>query len=116
METFAKLLGSLLTLVYHCFDRIVVLGHLPLLTRPENIVHFFRDLHQIKTISKEVLRQPTDDYHRWVEAFAKKRNIPLEFAEKGVRKEDYVRPYLRRMVRRHPFGVYFILRSMELKP
>src|SRR6201997_2418222 len=74
METFAKLFGSLLALVYHCFDRIVILGHLPLLTRPENIVLFFRDIHQVKTISKEVLRQRTDDYHRWVEAFAKKRH------------------------------------------
>ena len=114
METFAKLFGSLLALVYHCFDRIVILGHLPLLTRPENIVHFFRDIHQVKTISKEVLRQRTDDYHRWVEAFAKKRKIPMEWAEKGVRKEDYVRPHLRRMERRNQFGVYFILKSMEL--
>ena len=47
-----------------------------------------RDIHQVKTISKEVLRQRTDDYHRWVEAFAKKRKIPMESAEKGVRKED----------------------------
>lgn len=116
METFAKLLGSLLALVYHCFDRIVILGHLPLLTRPENIVHFFRDIHQVKTISKEVLRQRTDDYHRWVEAFAKKHKVPMEWAEKGVRKEDYVRPHLRRMERRNEFGVYFILKSMELGP
>jgi hypothetical protein len=116
METFAKLFGSLLALVYHCFDRVVILGHLPLLTRPENIVHFFRDVHQVKTISKEVLRQRTDDYHRWVEAFAKKRNLPMEWAERGVRKEDYVRPHLRRMERRNQFGLYFILKSMELGP
>jgi len=116
METVAKLFGSLLALVYHCFDRIVILGHLPLLTRPENIVHFFRDVHHIKTISKEVLRQRTKDYNRWVEAFAKKRKIPLEWAEKGVRKEDYVRPHLRRMERGQRFGVYFILQSMELGP
>jgi len=116
METFAKLFGSLLALVYHCFDRIVILGHLPLLTRPENIIHFFRDVHQVKTIDKEVLRQRTNDYHRWVEAFAKKRKIPLEWAEKGVRKEDYVRPYLRRLERHKQFGVYFILKSMEVGP
>jgi hypothetical protein len=60
------------------------------------------------------LAQRTDDYHRWVEAFAKKRNIPLEWAQKGVRKEDYVRVYLRRMERRNQFGIYFILKSMEL--
>ena len=116
METFAKLFGSLLALVYHCFDRIVILGHLPLLTRPENIVHFFRDLHQVSTISKEVLRQRTDDYNRWVEALAQKRHLPLEWAEKGVRKEDYVRPHLRRLEHRNQFGVYFILKSMELGP
>ena len=35
METFAKLFGSLVVSVYHCFDRMVILGHLPLLTQPE---------------------------------------------------------------------------------
>ena len=33
METFCKLFGSLLAFVYHCFDRIVIQGYLPLLTR-----------------------------------------------------------------------------------
>ena len=47
METFCKLFGSLLAFVYHCFDRIVIQGYLPLLTRPEHIVHFFRDVHGI---------------------------------------------------------------------
>jgi hypothetical protein len=60
MEQFTQLFGRLLALVYHCFDRIVILGHLPLLTRPENIVHFFRDVHGVRAITKEVLREPTD--------------------------------------------------------
>jgi hypothetical protein len=47
VKTFHKLFGSLLALVYHCFDRIVIQGYLPLLTRPEHIVHFFRDVHGI---------------------------------------------------------------------
>src|SRR6516165_5695297 len=116
METFAKLFGSLLTFVYHCFDRIVILGHLPLLTRLENIVHFFRDVHQASVITKEVLRQRTSDYNRWVDAFARKQRIPIEWAQKGVRKEDYVRSYLQRMERQNRFGVYFILKSMEVGP
>jgi hypothetical protein len=114
MEEFAKLFGSLLAFVYHCFDRIVILGHVPLLTRPENIVHFFRDVHGVGAITKEVLRQRTTEYHQWVEAFARNHKIPIEWAEKGVRKEDYVRPRLRQMERRGRFGVYFILRSMEV--
>jgi len=61
MKQFTKLFGDVLLFVYHCFDRIVILGHLPLLTRPENIVHFFRDVHGIGAITKEVLRQRTDE-------------------------------------------------------
>ena len=116
METFIKLFGSLLVFVYHCFDRMVILGHLPLLTRPENIVHFFRDVHRASVITKEVLRQRTGEYNRWVDAFARKQRISIEWAEKGVRKEDYVRAYLRRMERQNRFGVYFILKSMEVGP
>jgi len=114
MEDFARLFGGLLAFVYHCFDRVVILGHLPLLTRPENIVHFFHDVHGVGAITKEVLRQRTTEYNQWVEAFARNHGIPTEWAEKGVRKEDYVRPWLRRMERQHRFGVYFILKSMEV--
>ena len=62
MEDFARLFGSLLAFVYHCFDRVVIRGHLPLLTSPENIVHFFRDVHGIEPITKEVLRQRTTQF------------------------------------------------------
>jgi hypothetical protein len=116
METVAKLFGSLVVFVYHCFDRMVILGHMPLLTRPEHIVHFFRDVHGTYPITKEALRQRTDEYHRWVDAFARNQDIPIEWAQKGVRKEDYVRPALHRMERQQRFGVYYILKSMELGP
>ena len=116
METLAKLFGSLVVFAHHCFDRMVILGHMPLLTRPEHIVHFFRDVHGISPITKEALRQRTDEYHRWVDAFARNQDIPIEWAQKGVRKEDYVRPTLRRMERQQRFDVYFILKSMELGP
>ena len=56
METFYKLFGSLLSFVYHCFDRMVILAYLPLLTREENIVHFFRDVNGIWPLTQEALR------------------------------------------------------------
>lgn len=114
MEDFVRLFGGLLAFVYQCFDSIVILGHLPLLTRPENVVHFFRDVHGVGAITKEVLRQRTTDYNQWVEAFARNHRIPIEWAENGVRKEDYVRPWLRRMARQGRYGVFFILKSMEV--
>ncbi len=87
MEMFLRLLGSLLRLVYHCFDRIVICGYLPLLSRPEHIVYFFRDVHAAGAITKDVLRERTDDYNRWVESFARNHNIPLEWAEKASAKK-----------------------------
>ena len=42
MELFTKLFGGLLLFVYHCFDRIVINGYLSGLSRPEQVVHFFR--------------------------------------------------------------------------
>ena len=113
METFAQLFSSLLAFIYHCFDRIVIQGYLPLLTRPENIVHFFRDVQGMYPITKEVLGQRTREYQQWVEAFARKQKIPMEWAEKGVKKEDYVRSHYERLKRRKRFGVYFIFKSME---
>ena len=57
METFRKLFGSLLAFVDHCFDRIVIQGYLPLLTRPEHIVPFFRDVHGIYPINQRSFGQ-----------------------------------------------------------
>src|SRR6476659_8931799 len=113
MELFTKLFGDLLLFVYHCFDRIVIHGYLSGLSRPEQVVHFFRKVVGIPVLSKEILSQRTTDYQNWVEAFARNHQIPIEWAETGVRKEDYVLPGLRRLVKKNAYGVYFIFKSME---
>src|SRR5271168_3088240 len=113
MDVFTRLFGDLLVFVYHCFDRIVINGYLSNLSRPEQVVYFFRQVLGIPVVSKEVLSQRTNDYRNWVEAFARNHGIAIEWAEKGVRKEDYVLPALRRMEKRKAFGVYFIFKSME---
>ena len=116
MDAFTKLFGAFLVFVYHCFDRIVIHGYLTALSRPELVVHFFRDIVGVAEVSKEALSQRTNDYQRWVEAYARNHSIPIEWAEKGVRKEDHVLPWLRRMARRDAYGVYFIFKSMEQGP
>src|SRR5229473_4963997 len=113
METFTKLFGSLLVFVYHCFDRIVINGYLSGLSRPEQVVYFFRNVVGVAVIDKAVLSQRTEVYRNWVEAYARNHKLPIEWAEKGVRKEDYVLPHLRRMGKKNAYGVYFILKSME---
>src|ERR1700722_3148054 len=113
MDVFTRLFGDLLVFVYHCFDRIVINGYLSNLSRPEQVVYFFRQILNMPVVSKEVLSQRTNDYKAWVEAFARNHGLPIEWAEKGLRKEDYVLPALRRMEKKNAFGVYFIFRSME---
>src|SRR6266852_3044236 len=99
MDAFTTLFGNLLAFVYHCFDRIVIHGYLSALSRPEQVVHFFRQIVGVPVVSKEILSQRTADYQNWVEAFARNHHTPIEWAEKRVRKEDHVLPWQRRMAR-----------------
>jgi hypothetical protein len=113
VETFTKLFGSLLLFVYHCFDRVVINGYLSGLSRPGQVAYFFQNVVGEPVIGKEVLSRRTNEYQAWVEAFARNHGIAIEWAEPKVRKEDYVRPALRRIERAGQHGVYFILKSME---
>ena len=116
MELFTRLFGHLLAFVYHCFDRIVIHGYLTGLSRPEHVVYFFREVTGAPVITKEILSERTSQYQNWVEAFARNHRIPFEWAEKGVRKEDFVRRWQRRIVRNNAYGVYFIFKSLEVGP
>src|SRR5215467_6412396 len=82
MELFTQLFGDVLAFVYHCFDRIVIYGYLSALSRPEQVVHFFRNVVGVAVVSKDVLSQRTADYQAWVEAYARNHRLPLEWAER----------------------------------
>jgi hypothetical protein len=78
-------------------------------------------VHQIYPITKQALRRRTQDYQQWVETFARNHRIPIQWPDpdmkkKGLRQEDYARPYLLAMERRKRFGVYFIFKTMEPGP
>jgi len=113
MQRFLKLFEPYLQWFYHGFDRIVINGYLSFLTRENNVVYFFREVCQKPKITKEVLAERTGHYQAWVGQFARNHNVPLLWADKGVRKEDLVRPRQQRMIRENRFGVYYILQSME---
>jgi hypothetical protein len=87
MELFTKLFGDLLVLVYHCFDRLVIHGYLSGLSRPEQVVYFFRQVLGLAAVDKDVLSSRTGDYQKWVEAFARMER-ELERAKVKFRKND----------------------------
>jgi hypothetical protein len=80
------------------------------------MAHCFRQVVGLPVITKEMLSQRTAGYQTWVEAFARNHRTPIHWTQKGVRKEDYVLPWLRRMVKKDAYGVYFIFKSMEVGP
>lgn len=113
MEALIQIFSPMIGFLYHCFDRIVINGYISMLSRPENVVYFFRNILEQPCITKETLGLRTKDYNKWVDSYARNHGIPLEWAQKKVRKEDYVRPRLKSMERKNQTGVYFILKSME---
>ena len=63
MDVFIQLFGNLLIFVYHCFDRIVIHGYLGGLSRPEQAVHFFRQVVGVAAVDKEVLSRLAPPSH-----------------------------------------------------
>jgi hypothetical protein len=113
MQLFLKLFEPYLQWFYHCFDRIVINGHLLGLMRESQIVYFFRDVCGHPKLTKELLRQRSQDYQVWVERFAHNHKVPLVWAEKHVRKDQLVASRQQRRLHQGQFGVYFIIKSRE---
>ena len=113
MQLFLKLFGPYLQWIYHCFDRIVINGHLVGLLRENQVVYFFQKVCGHAKITKEILRQRSQDYQQWVKSYAHNHKLPMEWAQKKERKEDKVRPQMERQLKAGHYGVYFIIQSME---
>lgn len=117
MHLLIKLFSSWIQFVYHTFDRIVVNGYLDFFRVESQVVFFFQQVRKEPVISKAVLRQRTAEYVRWIQAYAQRRKIPLQWVprikRKPLRHEEVVGPALERARRAGRFGVYYILMSME---
>ena len=66
MDRFLQLFGHFVQFSYACWDRIVLRGYYPRLQRPENIVHFFREVCGEARITPAVLGAA----HRYLSALA----------------------------------------------
>lgn len=107
----SQLFPKQISLSYGCPDRIVIRGYYPALQRPENITHFFHDVVGVSTVDSAALAGPTERYKNWLDAYVRHHHIQRAAAPKGVRKEDFVQPYYRRLGQDE--GVACILTSME---
>lgn len=113
MELFIKLFKNFIRFTYSCFDRIMINGYIVNLLKETDIITLLKKINEEKIIEKATLSKRTNDFNKWVESYSRKQKIPMQWAEKGVRKEEVVRPHLERMKRNGTFGVYYIMKSME---
>ena len=111
MDRLSELLGHHVQFRYTGWDRIVLNGYLDRVQRPENVIHFFREVVGVPSVTPEVLMSRTAPYRAWVARYAQAQGIPLVPAPRGVRKEEVVAPYYRRFKRAE--GVAVILTSTE---
>ncbi len=115
MDRLSELLGQAVQFVYSCWDRIVLNGYIERLQRPENLVYFFHDVVGIDCIESAVLEQRTNAYKAWIRRVTDELGIPIQPAPpappKGVRKEDVVQPFYRRL--KGAEGVACVLTSLE---
>ena len=81
--------------------------------RESPIVYCFRNVCGHPKLTKKLLGQRSQDYHTWVEPFARNHKVPLVWAQKHVRKEDLVASRQQRRLHEGRFGVYYILKSRE---
>jgi hypothetical protein len=111
MERLSAVLGQAVQFVYTCWDRIVLSGYIERLQRPENLIYFFHDIVGIDAIEPAVLEQRTNTYKAWVRRITDERGIPVLGAPSGVRKEELVEPYYRRL--KGSDGVACVLTGLE---
>src|SRR5713101_5111056 len=111
VDRLSELLGQAVQFAYTCWDRIVLSGYIERLQRPENLIYFFHDVVGIDRIEPAVLEQRTGAYKTWVRRITDERGIPVLAAPRGVKKEELVEPYYRRL--KGGQGVACVLTSME---
>jgi hypothetical protein len=112
MEQLLDVLGQAVQFAYTCWDRIVLHGYLERLQRPAGLVWFFHEVMGVACIDPAVLEQRTKAYKAWVRSVTDDAGIPVVGAPpKGVRKEDFVQPFYRRL--KGEQGIACVLTSME---
>jgi hypothetical protein len=92
---------------YRCFDRILLNGLIQPFQQPERVVGFFNTYRQLYPVTRYTLTNIADQFQRWVNERAAKRNIPIVEPPKG-RRDEFVDPYLERA---KPDAVVVILKA-----
>jgi len=79
MELFTQLFGDWLAFVYTLLRPHFIYGYLRRALRPEQVVHFFRQVVGVPVVGKEILSHAPPTTRNWVEAFARIIRLPIQW-------------------------------------
>jgi hypothetical protein len=88
---------GMIRFVYSCFDRILFNVFVPAWQCAAVLVGLLTQRRGVQAISKAYLRSVSEEYHRFVQALAERQRIPIERPPKGVRRDEWVAPFYRRL-------------------
>jgi hypothetical protein len=77
---------------YRCFDRLLLHGCIQSFLDGARAQGFFWLCRKIYPVSRNVLREVANQYHKWVEHSAQKWGVEIVDDPKG-RRDDFVKPY-----------------------
>jgi hypothetical protein len=113
-RTVAEILRDHVTLEVECIDRMYLNLYVPMLQREAGVAWFFRE-HRGATFASSALMAPmTRAFVGSLERYAEENDIPLIQFEKGKRKDEVAKEYLRGFTEDE--GVVFIGKAQEKAP
>jgi hypothetical protein len=111
MGDFVEHHRGIIRFVYSCFDRILFNLFVPAWQSAAALVGLLTHCRGVQAISRAYLRSVSEDYHRFVKSLAEREAISLVQPPKGVRRDEWVAPFYRRL-HGQP-GIAVILKSRE---
>lgn len=110
MNSFVEHHEQSIRFTYSCFDRILFNAIIQPLQQPAVVVGYLDKIRHAPPLAPKYFRQISEDYHRWVEDMAQSQRLQIVEPPKGVRREDWVEPFYRRL---SPSGIAVILKTRE---
>ncbi len=96
---------------YAGFDRILLNAIIQPLQQPAVIVGFLDRYRHVPSITRQYFRRVSDEYHHWVQEYARARSLEIVEPPKGVRREEWVERFYQSL--QADSGIAVILKSRE---
>jgi hypothetical protein len=91
----AEILREHVTLEVESLDRMYLNIYIPSLQRESGASWFLKQQRQYPVASSAAMAPISRAFVEAIEAYAKTQGVPLLTFEKGQRKDDFVKPYVR---------------------